>query len=137
MKKPYIICHMMTSIDGRIDCAMTSKLRGVNEYYQTLEELDVPTTVSGRVTAELEMAEPGEYVPKDTTAYRKEEFSKKTEAAGYEIVVDSRGRLLWPRSEGEAKPYLILTAIGVAKEYLEEENGDLTEALHKSGTGER
>mgnify|MGYP002546252329 FL=1 len=101
MKKPYIICHMMTSIDGRIDCAMTSKFRGVNEYYQTLEELDVPTTVSGRVTAELEMAEPGEYVPKDTTAYGKEGFSKKTEATGYEIVVDSRGRLLWPRSEGE------------------------------------
>lgn len=47
------------------------------------------------------MAEPGEYVPKDTTAYGKEGFSKKTEAAGYEIVVDSRGRLLWPKSEGE------------------------------------
>ena len=29
MKKPYIICHMMTSLDGRIDCAMTSKLKGV------------------------------------------------------------------------------------------------------------
>ena len=119
MKKPYIICHMMTSIDGRIDCAMTSKLRGVNEYYQTLEKLDVPTTVSGRVTAELEMAEPGEYVPKDTTSYGQEGFSKKTEAAGYEVVVDSRGRLLWPRSEGETKPYLILTSTGVAKEYLD------------------
>ena len=23
MKKPYIICHMMISLDGRIDCAMT------------------------------------------------------------------------------------------------------------------
>lgn len=22
MKKPYTICHMMISIDGRIDCAM-------------------------------------------------------------------------------------------------------------------
>ncbi len=28
MKKPYIICHMMTSADGRIDCAMTSQLPG-------------------------------------------------------------------------------------------------------------
>ena len=59
MKKPYIICHMMISIDGRIDCAMTSKLRGVNDYYTTLDEIHVPTTVSGRVTAQLEMAEPG------------------------------------------------------------------------------
>ena len=33
MKKPYIICHMMTSVDGRIDCAMTEQLPGVQEYY--------------------------------------------------------------------------------------------------------
>ena len=56
MKKPYIICHMMTSLDGRIDCAMTSQLKGVDDYYKTLDMLNVPTTVSGRVTAELEMA---------------------------------------------------------------------------------
>ena len=27
-KKPYIICHMMTSVDGRIDCGMTAQLDG-------------------------------------------------------------------------------------------------------------
>ena len=47
MKKPYIICHMMISIDGRIDCAMTSKLPGVDDYYTSLDEITVPTTVSG------------------------------------------------------------------------------------------
>ena len=30
MKKPYIICHMMISLDGRIDCAMTEQLPGVH-----------------------------------------------------------------------------------------------------------
>lgn len=39
MKKPYIICHMMISIDGRIDCAMTAKLPGVNDYYTSLDEI--------------------------------------------------------------------------------------------------
>ena len=48
MKKPYIVCHMMTSLDGRIDCAMTAQLPGVDDYYRTLEALNVPTTVSGR-----------------------------------------------------------------------------------------
>lgn len=47
MKKPYIICHIMISIDGRIDCAMTSKLPGVDDYYTSLDEITVPTTVSG------------------------------------------------------------------------------------------
>ena len=119
MKKPYIICHMMTSIDGRIDCAMTSQLRGVDDYYQTLEEINVPTTVSGRVTAELEMAEPGEFKAKNDEAYGQEGFSKKTVAAGYEVVVDTKGKLLWPDASGMEKPYLIITSENVTKEYLE------------------
>lgn len=28
MNKPYIIVHMMTSVDGRIDCGMTAQLAG-------------------------------------------------------------------------------------------------------------
>lgn len=52
---------MMISIGGRIDCAMTSKLPEVDDYYTTLDEINVPTTVSGRVTAELEMADLGEF----------------------------------------------------------------------------
>ena len=50
MIKPYIVCHMMTSVDGRIDCAMTEHLPGVQEYYDTLDALDAPTRISGRVT---------------------------------------------------------------------------------------
>ena len=125
MNKPYIICHMMTSVDGRIDCAMTSLLPGVSDYYETLnalniptmEEIDVPTTVSGRVTAELEMAEPGIFKAYDTTPFGKEGFSKKTDAAGYEIVADTHGRLLWSDAGDTEKPYLIITCEQVTAEY--------------------
>lgn len=119
MKRPYIICHMMTSIDGRIDCAMTSKLPGVNDYYTTLDEINVPTTISGRVTAELEMAESGEFTPKNKETYGKEGFSKKKDAAGYEVVIDTNGKLLWPDASGMEKPYLIVTSEKVSKEYLD------------------
>lgn len=118
MKKPYIICHMMTSLDGRIDCAMTSLLPGVEDYYATLDALNVPTTVSGRVTAELEMAEPGVFETHDATPFGKESFSKKADADGYEIVVDTHGKLLWPNADGMEKPYLIITSENTAKEYL-------------------
>ena len=119
MKRPYIICHMMTSVDGRIDCAMTAQLPGVDDYYQTLRELDVPTTVSGRVTAELEMAEPGSFHAESDAVYGKTGFSKKADAKGYEIVVDTRGKLLWPDAAGMSKPYLIITSEQVSKEYLD------------------
>ena len=68
---------MMTSIDGRIDCAMTGQLKGVDEYYKTLDELDTPSRLSGRVTAELELALKGKFNPKKDEPIGKESFSKK------------------------------------------------------------
>ena len=123
MIKPYIVCHMMTSVDGRIDCAMTEHLPGVQEYYDTLDALDAPTRISGRVTAELEMALPGKFEPKTTEALGKEAFSKTADAEGYEIVVDTHGTLLWGESAEDERPLLILTSEQVSKEYLAYLNG--------------
>lgn len=96
MKKPYMICHMMMSIDGRIDCGMTVKIAGSNEYYETLNALNVPTTLIGRVTAQLEMSDSGVFEPTNAAAaFGKEGFSKKRDAAGYQVVVDTKGTLLW------------------------------------------
>ena len=68
---------MMSSIDGRIDCAMTSQIAGVDEYYKTLNDLETPARSSGRITAELEMALPGKFSPKINETIGKETFSKK------------------------------------------------------------
>ena len=117
MKKPYVICHMMTSVDGRIDCAMTEHLPGVAEYYDTLDALDAPTRVSGRVTAQLEMARPGTFRSETVTPLGREAFSKAVDAGGYEVVTDTRGTLLWENGAGE-RPLLILTCEQVSREYL-------------------
>ncbi|MEE1098864.1 MAG: 5-amino-6-(5-phosphoribosylamino)uracil reductase, partial [Alistipes sp.] len=48
--RPYIICHMIASVDGRIDCDMTEQIEGGNEYYEALESLACPSMLMGRVT---------------------------------------------------------------------------------------
>ncbi len=108
---------MMTSADGRIDCAMTEQLPGVSDYYKTLDKLKVPSTVSGRVTAELEMADKGFFKATDPTKFGKEGFKKNSDAYGYEIVTDTNGKLLWHNADSE-KPYLIITSENVTCEYL-------------------
>ena len=118
MKRPYIICHMMTSLDGRIDCAMVGQLEGVQEYYTTLDKLKLPSTLSGRVTAQTEMALPGVFTAKENTSLGKEGFSKNAEADEYEIIVDTKGTLLWNDDDGSEKPHLIITSEQVSKEYL-------------------
>lgn len=119
MKKPYIICHMMTSVDGRIDCAMTSQLSGVEDYYKTLAELNLPSTLSGRVTAETEMAEEGFFKVKNKTPLGKEEFAKNQTSSEYEIITDTDGKLMWQNIDDNKKPYLIITSEHVTKEYLD------------------
>lgn len=118
MKKPYIACHMMTSVDGRIDCAMTTRLPGVQEYYDTLDALNAPTRVSGRVTAQMEMARPGAFHSEKNEPLGKESFSKAADADGYEVVVDTHGTLLWDGIEGDGRPFLILTSEQVSCSYL-------------------
>lgn len=119
MKKPYTVCHMMTSIDGRIDCDMTAQLAGVEEYYAALEELDLPSTLSGRVTAQLEMSLPGVFQAQKNEPFGQEGFSKKAAAKGYEIIADTRGTLLWEEDTDAAKPHLIITSESVSREYLD------------------
>lgn len=119
MKKPYIVCHMMMSVDGRIDCGMTVKIAGSNEYYETLDALNTPTTLSGRVTAQLEMSEPGVFMPENTAeSFGKEGFSKKRDASSYQVIVDTKGTLLWRDDRDSEAPLIVIMSEAVTKEYL-------------------
>ncbi len=119
MNKPYIVCHMMMALDGRIDCAMTEQLPGTNEYYSTLDSFKAPTHLSGRVTAELEMALPGRFISKTNTPLGQKAFYKSKEAEGYDVVVDTHGILLWEDQINAESPILVLTSENVSQEYLD------------------
>lgn len=116
MNRPYCLCYMIMSLDGRIDCPMTEHLKGSEDYYPILKTLDVPTLVSGRVTAELEMAKPGKFTPKGGEEIGKPSFKKNSCAEGYDVIVDSKGSLLW--GEEQERPLIILTSEKANVEYL-------------------
>lgn len=119
MSKPYIVCYMMTSVDGRIDCEMVGKLAGVEDYYPLLDELGLQSAISGKTTARLELAEPGEFEPESNIPIGKEIVSKKTDSSnGYTIVVDTKGTLLWKHDSQYEKPHILITSKQVSKEYL-------------------
>lgn len=119
MNKPYIVCYMMTSVDGRIDCEMVGRLAGVEDYYPLLAELGLQSAVSGKTTARLELAEPGEFQPKHNTPVGRNLVSKKTDSGnGYNIVVDTRGTLLWKNDSQYDKPHVLITSQQVSQEYL-------------------
>ena len=119
MNKPYIIVHMMESIDGRIDCGMTAQLDGNREYYSSLDAINAPTRISGRVTAATELTGGGQYIPQDNTPLGKTDFAKNTTADSYNIVVDTKGTLRWSAEASKSFPHLIITSEDATKEYLD------------------
>lgn len=119
MNKPYIVCYMMTSVDGRIDCDMVAQLAGVEDYYPLLDELGLQSAVSGKTTARLELAEAGEFQSENASPFDKETVSKKAESSiGYTIVLDTKGTLLWKHDSEYDKPHILLLSQQVSQEYL-------------------
>ncbi len=119
MNKPHITCYMMTSVDGRIDCEMTGSLPGVEEYYPLLEELNFDACISGRMTAELEIAEKGKFASASHTPVLCETVSNKsTTGEKVEVITDTKGTLLWKNNAEYDEHILIVTSEQVTKEYL-------------------
>ncbi len=119
MSRPYIICHMMASVDGRIDCDMTEKIESGDEYYEALDELDVPTTISGRITAVMHYAEPGVFQSKDTTPAEEESVWKSVDADNYCVILDTKGTLLWDSAYSDDQPLLCIVSELATNGYLD------------------
>jgi riboflavin biosynthesis pyrimidine reductase len=116
MNNPYVICHMMASIDGRIDCAMTEQIEG-NSYYEALEALNLDATIEGKVTALMHYAEKGAFDNGDSPAVEADEFYKSHDSNHWEAVVETRGSLLWP--EGDTPDRLCIVSQQTSRAYLD------------------
>ncbi|MDY6275058.1 MAG: dihydrofolate reductase family protein [Succinivibrionaceae bacterium] len=116
--RPFIVCHMMESLDGRIDCAMTEKLAGSEEYYSAIKELEIPTVIFGRVTAQMEVTSEPPFSGDAGEPLGKEAVHKAENAEGYTVVADTRGTLGWREGKADGRPLLILLSERVGQNYL-------------------
>lgn len=118
--KPYIITHMMTSVDGRIDCPMVGQL-STDEYYIALERLGKCSKLSGRVTTVLECPAMKEETAASATGtpVGHEAFSVCRKADEYTITVDTHGKILWKSNEADGHPVISIVTEDVSKEYLD------------------
>lgn len=115
--KPYVICYMMMSLDGRIDCAMTEQIEGTKEYYEILNEYDFDACVSGRVTARMHYAS-GDYTSLDKTPISKKVVSKAINSKKYIVVFDTNGSLCWDTNMIDDTHLIIVLSENASKEYL-------------------
>ena len=119
--KPYIICHMMASLDGRIDCAMTEQIDDTNNYYDALNSLECNATLEGRVTLSMHYAEEGKFAPTKPYEAAGEQVYKAKESAQYAVGVDTLGTLLWGDDVETqfSRPLIMALSEKTSLEYLE------------------
>ncbi|MBQ3876759.1 MAG: dihydrofolate reductase family protein [Prevotella sp.] len=130
--RPYIICHMMASLDGRIDCAMTEQIDDTNHYYDALAQLGCPSTLEGKTTLAMHYAQDGVFQPQRPHEDAGQQLYKAVEslqvddgtsgmAKGYAIGVDTRGTLLWDDNTTElfGRPLLMMLSEQASQEYLD------------------
>lgn len=130
MKRPYIICHMMASVDGRIDCPMVAQISG-EEYYTALDSLGASSKLSGRVTAALECSAVSEELSVEAVVPSKgsdavsvktlpeESVHQAVKSEEYTIVVDTHGRLQMASAEADGHPLLVILSENVSEAHLE------------------
>ena len=96
-KRPYVICHMMSTIDGKITSGTGVDI--LEDYFslytQTEDKLEFKNWLIGRVT--MEMFAEGVNIPLPTTSQEisNEDFLVLNNSQPYMFAVDSKGKLRW------------------------------------------
>ena len=119
--KPYVICHMMSSVDGH---ALTDgwdravKKQADATYERLAERFDFDAWACGRVTME-EIAH-GEGYPTGVAQApipRTHHFAKR-DAAKYAIAIDPQGKVAWKKNEALDSHVVAVLTEGVSDDYL-------------------
>ncbi|GAB6930692.1 RibD family protein [Paenibacillus sp. JCM 10914] len=103
MKRPHVICHMMTSLDGKIigDYMDTEEAKSLFLKYVEIQESYNPKAwMCGRVTMEESFAfgEKLEFNEGITLSVPRTDFIADAHAKRYVIAVDPKGKLRWTQS---------------------------------------
>lgn len=106
MERPYVICHMTTSIDGKVTgdfLGASESAAAVDTYYAVNRELHGDAYACGRVTMEGSFT--GGWYPdlREFADHRvpREDHAAESDAGFYAVAFDRKGRLGWKGSRIE------------------------------------
>ena len=118
--KPYVICHMVASVDGR---TLISRWRPEDpsrrELFERLHErLAVDAWLIGRITGQ-EYAKRDAYPDHTDQRYPREPWFTQCNAAAYGIVLDPHGKIAWGRGDIGADPIIVVLTENISDAHLD------------------
>jgi riboflavin biosynthesis pyrimidine reductase len=117
--KPYVICHMNSSIDGRILGSRwrPSENRMAGLFERIHEELGGGSWLIGRVTGS-EYARGQAYPSHTDQTFSREHWFARRDAKAYGIALDAQGKIAWGRSDIGGDPVVAVLTGQVSDAHL-------------------
>lgn len=120
--RPYVVCHMTSSVDGRIK-GRRWKTAPSDRHYETIHaRLAGDAWMCGRITMQgyADSAAPLARKPEhDGSPVSRDDHIARTDAAGYAVALDARGRLDWgARNEIEGDHVVVALTEAVPDSHL-------------------
>ncbi len=117
--KPYVICHMTTSLDGRtLPSRWSPKTNSASDLYERIhEKLDGDCWLVGRVTG-ADFSKRGAYDSPAPAPIPHENWIAAKGAAQYAIVIDAHGKVAWGRSDIGGDPIVVVLSHAVSDQHL-------------------
>lgn len=114
--KPWIICHMSQSLDGRIDCNMVEQISG-REYYYALEEFGCQSFIEGKKSCRRHISGDSAFSAPKPAPIGKESYFIARNLRGYAISLDNPGELLWDTTDNSRR--LCIMSERASRQYLD------------------
>jgi len=117
--KPYVICHMNTSIDGRTWGSRwrPAENRMAGLFERIHEQLGNGSWLIGRVTGS-EYAKADAYPDYAGEVFPREPWFVRRDAAAYGIALDAHGKIAWGRADIGGDPIVVILTKQVSDAHL-------------------
>lgn len=116
--RPHIICHMLSSVDGKIDGASLQGLTAAGEYETTGAQLNGDAWICGRTTMQQHFADPEPFVPTSYSPAGPQPVHVAKRANSYAVAIDTTGKLQWSSADIDGDHLISVVSQQAPTEYL-------------------
>ena len=118
--KPRVICHMVSSVDGRILPSRwrPTGARASSPFERLHDQLGGDAWLVGRVTGQ-EFAKKKSYPTQSRQTYPRLPWIAKRNVPAYGVVLDGNGKIAWGRSDIGGDPIVVVLTELVSDAHLE------------------
>jgi 2,5-diamino-6-(ribosylamino)-4(3H)-pyrimidinone 5'-phosphate reductase len=117
-ERPYVICHMLPSIDGRIVLRDWKLKNATREYERTAATFEADAWIIGRISMEPYAGKARVPARRNRERIPRKGFIAEHDASSYAIAIDPSGKLTWRASDIDGEHVITILTEAVTDDYL-------------------